>query len=148
MKSASSKIFKQPNMKKSKPSLCSPRKYKCFFSPKQVSEMSMKREKQSHHYGRKEYAQPHSLHSQILQPLSAGKFHVSFKSISVLHLRLLQVLLFYSGILSILWRETVTTSQRDVFPKSRDCHGYGFTRGVSETGDAGTGTVTKFRHRA
>ena len=30
----------------------------------------------------------------------------------------------------------------------RDCHGYGFTRGVSETGDAGTGTVTKFRHRA
>jgi hypothetical protein len=31
---------------------------------------------------------------------------------------------------------------------TRDCHGYGFTRGVSETGDAGTGTVTKFRHRA
>ena len=30
----------------------------------------------------------------------------------------------------------------------RDCHGYGFAPAVvSETGDAGTGTVTKFRHR-
>ena len=28
----------------------------------------------------------------------------------------------------------------------RDCHGYGFTCGVSEMGDAGMGTVTKIRH--
>jgi hypothetical protein len=34
---------------------------------------------------------------------------------------------------------------------SRDCHGYGNTRGVSKTGNAGTGTVLHFgipRHTA
>ena len=57
-------------------------------------------------------------HIQILQLHSAQNFCFYLRGICVVHAQL-QVLLFYLRIMSALWRETFTTSQRVHFPKGK-----------------------------
>ena len=57
-------------------------------------------------------------HIQILQLHSGQSFCFYCRGICVVHVQL-QALLFYPRIMSALWRETFTTSQRVHFPKGK-----------------------------
>ena len=67
-------------------------------------------------HGRKSMYSHIDSHSQILQPLSAGNFYFSSMGICMVQVQL-QLLLSDSALISTLWIETITTSQRAAWPK-------------------------------
>ena len=63
-------------------------------------------------------AQPHIVAHPFPTATSGSKFSNFLSRICVVQVKL-QVLLFYLGMISALWRETVKTSQRVHFPKGK-----------------------------
>ena len=76
-----------------------------------------------------------------------GAMHVAPRDKRGAQQRLLMLSLLLLVVVPLLPRDKGSRAAALDAAAARDCHGYGFTRGVSKTGDTGTGTVTKFRHR-
>ena len=108
------KIIKRVYCKILSTRICSPSEILYIHSPKLVLKMSTQGE-QLHANNSRNFS-----HSHIHYPTTifSLEFCIFFRGMCVVQVQL-QVLLFYLGMISTLWRETITISKRVHFPKGK-----------------------------